>query len=63
MLSIPTILSVLAFAASALAAPADIEKRAPTLWLAGDSTMAKANSGALQGTLICSLSHHLQLTP
>jgi rhamnogalacturonan acetylesterase len=45
-----SMLSLLALAASTLAAPADVQKRAPTLWLAGDSTMAKANSGALQGT-------------
>jgi hypothetical protein len=48
----PPLLSLLALAASTLAAPADVQKRAPTLWLAGDSTMAKANSGALQGTFL-----------
>jgi hypothetical protein len=47
----PPLLSLLALAASTLAAPADVQKRAPTLWLAGDSTMAKANSGALQGNV------------
>lgn len=50
MLSISRIIALLAITTSAFAAPADVEKRAPTLWLAGDSTMARANSGALQGT-------------
>jgi rhamnogalacturonan acetylesterase len=35
-------------AASALAAPAEISKRAQTVYLAGDSTMARA-SGAITG--------------
>jgi hypothetical protein len=41
-------LSLLALAASALAAPAEISKRAQTVYLAGDSTMARA-SGAITG--------------
>jgi rhamnogalacturonan acetylesterase len=43
--------SVLALAATAIAAPSgDLSKRAQTVYLAGDSTMAKAN-GAITGTL------------
>lgn len=38
------VVSLLALAAAALAAPSgDLTKRAPTVYLAGDSTMAKAN--------------------
>jgi rhamnogalacturonan acetylesterase len=45
------VVSVFALAATALAAPsADISKRAQTVYLAGDSTMAKG-SGAITGTL------------
>jgi rhamnogalacturonan acetylesterase len=43
------VVSVLALATSAFAAPsADVQKRAQTVYLAGDSTMAKA-SGAITG--------------
>jgi rhamnogalacturonan acetylesterase len=46
------VVSVLALAATALAAPSsDISKRAQTVYLAGDSTMAKAN-GAITGAFI-----------
>lgn len=46
---------MLALVSTAFSAPSDrIEKRAPTVYLAGDSTMAKANGGAgtLQGELL-----------
>lgn len=43
------VVSVLAFAASAIAAPSgDVQKRAQTVYLAGDSTMARG-SGAYTG--------------
>jgi rhamnogalacturonan acetylesterase len=46
------VVSVLAFAATALGAPSgEVSKRAQTVYLAGDSTMAKA-SGAITGTSI-----------
>ncbi|CAO2647875.1 Nn.00g087970.m01.CDS01 [Neocucurbitaria sp. VM-36] len=44
MLSPSSVVSFLALAATAFSAPSGhVEKRAPTLYLAGDSTMAKAN--------------------
>jgi rhamnogalacturonan acetylesterase len=44
------VVSVLACAAAALAAPSgDVSKRAQTVYMAGDSTMAKA-SGVITGT-------------
>lgn len=50
MLYSSSIVSLLALATSARAAPSgSIEKRAPTVYLAGDSTMATAKGGA--GTL------------
>ncbi|KAF1841921.1 carbohydrate esterase family 12 protein [Cucurbitaria berberidis CBS 394.84] len=49
MLSPSSVLSLLALAATALSAPSGhVEKRAPTLYLAGDSTMARGN-GVLTG--------------
>lgn len=56
--------AVLALATTALAAPSgDITKRAQTVYLAGDSTMAKA-SGATTGKSIPSHSHSpLSLLP
>jgi rhamnogalacturonan acetylesterase len=54
MLGSLSIVSLLALASSAFAAPNGvIEKRAPTVYLAGDSTMAAAKGGAgtLQGEL------------
>lgn len=56
MLGPSSVLSLLALASTAISAPSGgIEKRAPTVYLAGDSTMAKANGGAgtLQGRLLC----------
>lgn len=52
------VVSVLALAASALAAPsADISKRAQTVYLAGDSTMARA-SGVTTGSCSQIPPHH-----
>ena len=54
MLGLSYIVSLLALASAAFAAPSGvIEKRAPTVYLAGDSTMAAAKGGAgtLQGEL------------
>ena len=54
------IVSVLALASSAFAAPnADISKRAQTVYLAGDSTMARA-SGVTTGSFQVSPPHHHQ---
>jgi rhamnogalacturonan acetylesterase len=45
------VVSVLALATTAFAAPSgDVQKRAQTVYLAGDSTMARA-SGAITGML------------
>jgi rhamnogalacturonan acetylesterase len=52
MLGPSHVLSLFALASTAFSAPSgSIEKRAPTVYLAGDSTMAKANgaAGTLQG--------------
>lgn len=52
MLGSSSIVSLLALASTAFAAPSgSIEKRAPTIYLAGDSTMATARGGpgTLQG--------------
>lgn len=50
MLGSSSIVSLIALASTAFAAPSgSIEKRAPTVYLAGDSTMATARGGA--GTL------------
>lgn len=52
MLGSSSVLSLLALASTALSAPSSsIEKRAPTVYLAGDSTMATAKgaAGTLQG--------------
>ena len=46
MLSIPSFLSVLSLASFAIGAPSNVVKRAQTVWLAGDSTMAKAGGGS-----------------
>ena len=54
MLGSSSVLSLLALASTALSAPSgSIEKRAPTVYLAGDSTMATAKgaAGTLQGKL------------
>jgi rhamnogalacturonan acetylesterase len=49
MLSVSNVVSLLALAAMAFAAPSgELQKRAPTVYLAGDSTMARAN-GATTG--------------
>jgi len=50
MLSIPTVVSLLGLSATALSAPNAYTKRAQTVYLAGDSTMAKA-SGVTTGTI------------
>jgi rhamnogalacturonan acetylesterase len=51
-------ISILAFAATAIAAPTDnVSKRAQTVYLAGDSTMAKAD-GVITGTIITPFSYH-----
>ena len=51
MLGSASVVSLLALASTAFAAPSGvIEKRAPTVYLAGDSTMAAAKGGA--GTLL-----------
>lgn len=55
MLGPSSVVSLLALASTAFSAPSgSIEKRAPTVYLAGDSTMAKASGGAgtLQGGLL-----------
>lgn len=52
MLGSSAVVSLLTLASSAFAAPSGgIEKRAPTVYLAGDSTMATAKgaAGTLQG--------------
>lgn len=54
MLGSSAVASLLALASIAFAAPSgSIEKRAPTVYLAGDSTMATAKgaAGTLQGML------------
>jgi rhamnogalacturonan acetylesterase len=54
MLGYSSVISLLALASTAFAAPNGvIEKRAPTVYLAGDSTMATAKGGAgtLQGEI------------
>ncbi|KAF2852434.1 carbohydrate esterase family 12 protein [Plenodomus tracheiphilus IPT5] len=48
MLSSTSIFSLLAFTATTLGAPADVSKRAQTVYLAGDSTMARGN-GIIDG--------------
>lgn len=53
MLGSSSVVSLIALASTAFAAPSGVEKRAPTVYLAGDSTMATARGGAgtLQGKL------------
>ncbi|KAI8937032.1 hypothetical protein NX059_006252 [Plenodomus lindquistii] len=48
MLSSTSFLSLLAFTATTLGAPADVSKRAQTVYMAGDSTMARGN-GVIDG--------------
>lgn len=62
MLTSSSVVAVLALASAAFAAPSgSIEKRAPTVYLAGDSTMqtAKGGPGTLQGKPIFDLSYHI----
>jgi rhamnogalacturonan acetylesterase len=53
MLAVLSTSVLLALAASARAAPGALQKRAPTIYLAGDSTMAEGGGGtSTQGSLL-----------